>query len=242
VEVLLNVGSEGMTVTEVVDAIQRRQLARLHGRTPHNSITRCLSADDTFIRLQPGRYALHDTRMQMCAEVLSLFSAPSEGEAVVTPGVESKECKPRRWANDNEEAAETEQEKEQQATPSRKSSQRGRRVEAAGRSSPAVAAPVTPLDHVSARGGGGGDGDGGGAAEEEEGVSSDGECASEVVGDSDTATTTTTTMHQRSRSTPRSTDRLISSSSRQPVMVRVESANYSVINADGSDNEMEMGP
>ena len=55
-EVLLNAGSEGMTVTEVVDAIQRRQLARLHGRTPHNSITRCLSADDTFIRLQPGRY------------------------------------------------------------------------------------------------------------------------------------------------------------------------------------------
>jgi hypothetical protein len=114
VEVLLNVGSEGMTVTEVVDAIQRRQLARLHGRTPHNSITRCLSADDTFIRLQPGRYALHDTRMHMCAEVLSLFSAPSEGDAAVTPGVESKESKPRRWAeaeaNEDQEAAEAQQE------------------------------------------------------------------------------------------------------------------------------------
>jgi hypothetical protein len=52
VEVLMHAGSEGMTVTEVVTAIQRRELARLHGRTPHNSITRCLSADATFIRLQ----------------------------------------------------------------------------------------------------------------------------------------------------------------------------------------------
>ena len=128
-------------------------------------------------------------------------------------------------------------------TPSRKSSRRARGAQAAGGSSPAVATPVTPLDHVSARGGGGG-----GAHAQEEGVSSDGECASEVVGDSDTATTTTTAMHQhqcqrRVRSTPRvSTDGLIPSSSmsKQPVMVRVESANYSVINADGSDNEMEM--
>jgi hypothetical protein len=87
---------------------------------------------------------------------------------------------------------------------------------------------------VSARGGGGG---GGGGTAEEERVSSDGECASEVVGDSDTATTTTKTMRQRSK--PRSTGGLISSASKQPVMVRVESANYSVINADGSDNDMD---
>mmetsp|Transcript_23725 Transcript_23725/g.45180 ORF Transcript_23725/g.45180 Transcript_23725/m.45180 type:complete len:434 (-) Transcript_23725:156-1457(-) len=76
-EVLSEAGPEGMTVNEVVDAIKRRSLARLDGRTPHNSITRCLSADDSFIRLQPGRYAMHDTRMAMCAEVLSLFSATS---------------------------------------------------------------------------------------------------------------------------------------------------------------------
>ena len=56
----------------------------------------------------PRRYALHDTRMQMCAEVLSLFSAPSEGEAAVTPGVESKECKPRRWSEVEAEADQVE--------------------------------------------------------------------------------------------------------------------------------------
>eukprot|EP00240_Pyramimonas_obovata_P016000 CAMPEP_0118939968 /NCGR_PEP_ID=MMETSP1169-20130426/30307_1 /TAXON_ID=36882 /ORGANISM="Pyramimonas obovata, Strain CCMP722" /LENGTH=273 /DNA_ID=CAMNT_0006884357 /DNA_START=190 /DNA_END=1007 /DNA_ORIENTATION=- len=79
IRVLQDAGPEGMSVNEVVAQIKRHRLARLVGRTPHNSITRCLSADEHFMRIKPGRYALHDTRMAMCAEVLSLFSGGMSG-------------------------------------------------------------------------------------------------------------------------------------------------------------------
>ncbi|KAK3270751.1 hypothetical protein CYMTET_20859 [Cymbomonas tetramitiformis] len=71
IQVLADAGPEGLSVAEVVSKIVEKNLARLIGRTPHNSITRCLSSDENFFRIGPGHYALRGSDIMMCAQVLS---------------------------------------------------------------------------------------------------------------------------------------------------------------------------